>query len=181
MSLNYVSILSTHAQDVLTNRSGKVLSVQKGGPIFFLEKSLRLLNVPYKSTFGKEVIVNILITQDGEYGTINIPPKIIKAEKQKLSDWIIISTLLDEWDITNLIKNNGIKLFIDIQGYVRDGKNLGKKHPWEQLASFHQNIYCIKGTEEEISCISKEILEEQKKKMLIITRGSEGLDLFYKN
>lgn len=181
MTNDVITIFSTHAQDILVDESGKILSRQEGGPILFLEQALNNLKVPFYARSGEKVTVNILINKKGEFGTIPTNPIIVKAKEDKFSSWVIISTLLNEWDISNLVKNPQLKLFVDLQGYVRNGKNLGRKHLWEELVFFHNSIYCIKGTKEEICYIPPKILESQKSRMLLVTKGPNDLDLYYKN
>lgn len=181
MNIDSISVFSTLAHDILKNQSGKILSEQEGGPLLFIEQALNTLNVPFTSLFGDKINVEILMTAKGEFGTIPIAPKIKKAKRQKLSNWAIVSTLLNEWDISDLTSENNLKLFVDLQGFVRDGKNLGKKHSWKELLSVYQSIDCIKGTEEEISYLPRKIIDSQKNKMLLITKGSNDVDLYYKN
>ncbi|MDO8663760.1 MAG: hypothetical protein Q7K28_02915, partial [Candidatus Wildermuthbacteria bacterium] len=40
------------------------------------------------------------------------------------------------------------------------------------------SIFCLKGTEEEISYLQKDFIKIQKKKILIITKGSRGCESF---
>ena len=70
---------------------------------------------------------------------------------------------------------------LDIQGFVRklktnntNNKKLGIS---EQIAN---KISILKGTEEELSYIDNKFLDDQKRRILIITKGEMGFDIFFK-
>jgi len=70
----------------------------------------------------------------------------------------------------------GCKIFLDIQGYVRAARN--DKSIFK--SSFWKNVFCMKGTIEEIGLMPDDIVESQKNKLLIITNSSKGCDIFFK-
>src|SRR5690606_31464232 len=122
--------------------------------------------------------VEIEVHDDGEYG--RIPPASTKRHLGELSvrQWCIVSTLLDEWIIDGTIPEH---LMVDIQGYVRDGSAFGKKQPWPIDDDITRKIYCLKGTEEEVSHLPAHIVNEQKQdRLLVVTHGHEGANVFYK-
>ncbi|OGL88966.1 hypothetical protein A3H75_02900 [Candidatus Uhrbacteria bacterium RIFCSPLOWO2_02_FULL_51_9] len=122
--------------------------------------------------------VKILITKNGEFGKI---PKKLKPKKVRFSrvrtPFLLISSVLDEFDLTNLSEFNG-KVFFDVQGYVRDGNDFGKKKSWKPNKIVFKNIFCLKGTAEELQNISKPRVEAQKQKILLITKGKLGCEIF---
>ncbi len=174
-----ISIVSTNAIDRLIRSNGEVISQQLGGPLLFLEQAVKTLDVPQLIT-GEPINVEILITEKGEFGKILVQPKPKSLPIKRLSGFAIVSTLLREWDITNCIDYKG-KLFVDIQGYVRDGNDFGKKKMWSEVSNFSAHIFCLKGTGEEILYLPDNIIEDQKNRLLIITHGKNGVELFYKN
>ena len=90
---------------------------------------------------------------------------------------VLISTIGKEWLLGGKF-NRKAKIFLDIQGYVRDLKHFGKKTFFK--SPFLEDISCLKGTVEEINHLPKEIIKKQRSKCLIITKGNEGLILYYK-
>ena len=71
-------------------------------------------------------------------------------------------------------------MFVDIQGYVRNGNDFGKKQVWNEVREIAPNIFCLKGTKEEVNYVPQDVLEYQKNRLLIVTDGSNGLEIFYK-
>ena len=173
-----ISVFSTKAIDTLLNRNGEVISRQPGGPIFFIENVFKKTGIPFKSYNRKPVNVEILITDKGEFGRIPNPPRSLAIPFSKKENWIIVSTLLSEWNFSK-IKNFQGKIFVDIQGFVRDGRDFGKKRVWEESKNFANKIFCLKGTKQEVSFLPTEVQESQKSRMLVVTDGKNGVDLFF--
>ncbi len=171
-----VNLYSTLAQDTLLRESGEVISRQVGGPLMFIRNVFDQEGVPYVIHSGVNMNVEILIKDDGEFGKINPPEKVNKATGSK--NWIVVSTLLDEWDISHL-ESTSPNVFLDIQGYVRDGSAFGRKQFWSPSESLQNSILCMKGTEEELEYVPPEIIESQKQRILLSTMGENGLDLFW--
>lgn len=170
-----IEVYSAYALDRYI-RNDKVFRESPGGPALFINETLTDLNIPHKVYSPDPVIVEILFTDLGEFGKVPHPP-----EKQNISgkngSLIIISTLLDEWRIVDGIGS----LYVDIQGYVRDGSDFGKKRDWSVPKNLWPQIECIKGTEEEIRFLDQEFIIDQKaNRQLIITQGAAGVDLFVK-
>ena len=67
---------------------------------------------------------------------------------------------------------------MDIQGYVRDGSDFGKKKYWNPPEEVVNSIFCLKGTSEELLYIPSSFLESQKQKILIETKGQLGCEIF---
>lgn len=175
--MNDISVLSTYALDILVKESGEIISRQAGGPLLFIEQALKQSEVPYKLFYGDTLEVEILIKDHREFGKVPIKPDN-KLLPNNISDWVLISTLLQEWDLQKLKEIKG-KVFIDIQGYVRQGDDFGEKRTWEESQSFADQIYCMKGTREEISYLPSQVREGQKKRVLLITDGPKGVEIFH--
>lgn len=173
-----VTILSTFATDKLIDQKGHILSRTFGGPAFYLSKALTADKLPYQLRTGQKMSVEILVKKNGEFGRI---PLKYGSKKVQFADIktpiLIISTILDEFDLTNLPLFRG-KVFLDIQGYVRNGEKFGEKKLWEADQRILDTIFCLKGTKEELKYIPIKYLEKQKKKNLIITNGEKGCTIF---
>ena len=171
----YINVMSTLSTDTLLDEQGKVLAVQAGGPALFIESVLKATSTPYKINYGDRIDVGILLTPRGEFGRIQKAPK--KQFTLNGSEWGIVSTVLDEWQVSDPLPD---KLFVDLQGYVRDGKDFGKKQTSKTIDRLAGRIFCLKGTKEEVSYLSKAALERQKQKLLLVTDGGQEVQLFYK-
>ncbi len=173
-----MTILSTFAADTLKDKNGYIISRTIGGPAFYLSKALEADKVPYELRTGRKMNVEILVKKNGEFGRIPLKPI---SKKVKFADintpLLIISTILDEFKLADLSLFKG-KVFLDVQGYVRDGKRFGHKKFWKADNSVMRAIFCLKGTEEELTYIPAAYLEQQKKKVLIITKGNKGSIIF---
>jgi hypothetical protein len=155
---------------------------------FFVDKDLVLDGGPAKfiiDVFNKNEVSCDLITSanKAKVEIINIngedKGKIKKFSKIPLSNLdtncnLIISTLANEVDLEVISKVKGISA-LDIQGFVRDTSDYGKKKHFE----IKSNVFdIIKGTKEEISYINKDKIKEIP--ILLVTNGSkEGYILSY--
>lgn len=173
-----VELYSTLAEDTKLRPNGEVISRQEGGPLLFIKNVFDQEGIPYVVHPGLIMGVEILIRDDGEFGKIKPPERIIKATQS--DNWIVVSTLLDEWDISG-IESIDPNVFLDIQGYVRDGSAFGKKKHWAPTAQLQSSILCMKGTSEELEYVPQDIVEKQKESILISTMGENGLDLFWQS
>ncbi len=122
--------------------------------------------------------VQILITKKGEFGRIPRRPTPRRISFSKIrTPFLIISSLLDELDLTNLSSFKG-KVFLDIQGYVRNGNDFGKKKIWKPNKKVFANLFCLKGTKEELQNLPSQYLQKQKQRLLLITNGKRGCEVF---
>lgn len=175
-----ISIISSFATDrLIDGKTRNIINEQRGGPILYLAQALEKLGLKPKLFYGEELLVEILVMEHDEFGSIKGQP-----ERLPLPDIVtssaIVSTILDEWDLTNADQYPG-HLFVDIQGYVRDGSDFGKKKSWEQIRELAPSIFCLKGNTVEIGMLPSDVIEDQKRKrMLIVTKDREGLEIFFK-
>ncbi|MDP3975827.1 MAG: PfkB family carbohydrate kinase [bacterium] len=173
-----ITLFSTLAKDTLVDNDGNTIKEQVGGPAFYLLKIFRKEKISTITKLAGPVGVQILVNEYGEFGKIPKIPKKIKIDFKKVNTpFSVISTLLDEFNLQSLDKYKG-KIFLDIQGYVRDGLNFGKKQSWRPPPEIMNNIFCLKGTEEELSYLPEKFLRIQKQKILLITRGGKGCKVF---
>ena len=122
--------------------------------------------------------MNIEMRNDGEYGKITPMPSRRSLGDIDANKWCMVSTLLDEWKIEGDLPD---RLFVDVQGYVRDGSDFGSKQVWPFGSNVTSKIFCLKGTEEEIGYIPDDIIDEQKKeRMLVVTQGERGVTIYHK-
>ncbi len=175
-----ISVISTYASDrLIDGRTGKITKEQKGGPVLYIVQALESLGLEPKVYTGEEMLVEILVKDDDEFGKIHEPETKSQLPQLETAS-AIVSTLLDEWDLTNARDYMG-KLFVDIQGYVRDGSAFGKKKAWFEIKDLAPAIFCLKGNEVEIETLPPEVIADQKEnRMLIVTKDSSGVEVYYK-
>lgn len=173
-----LTILSTYAQDTLINERGLTTQTQLGGPALYLQKVFSDEGISFDAPKFLDMDVQILIKPAGEYGkVVNQPkPQYVRFDAVT-TPYLVVSSILNEFELANLGTYDG-KVFFDVQGYVRDGKNFGGKQLWRPSIDFTKPIFCLKGTQEELSYIPTEIIQAQKQKILIETRGAKGCKLF---
>ena len=179
--MNSIFVFSTYARDSFFDERRKLLFRRKGGPLFFLEKVFKEELVPYRSFFGQVIDVEIFVSERGESGRALQLPRMMRFPDLPQNSFVVISTVLPEWDLQSFAGNFSGFLFLDIQGYVRKASIIGRKCLWKGIELFQEKIFCLKGTDEEMRYVPNSLLEEQKKKLLLITHGSEGVSLYYRN
>lgn len=177
--MNSISLVASSSKDILVDSQNQIIEELIGGPIYFLKNALKDLSIPYKIFPVKEMDVEILVKDRREFGKVKCEGDAILFPIKKVSSWVIISTILRELDLSNLNDYKG-KVFLDIQGFVRDGSSFGKKRFWKESEAIAKYIYCLKGTEEEISHLPKKVIEDQKKRLLVITNGTNNIVIYDK-
>ena len=172
-----ISLYSTYSRDKIF--TGTKIIEKPGGPLFFIESALKDLNVNYNSFFGKTASVEIKVQKNSEIGRMTTLPMIQKVLVTLPSQFVVVSTMFNEWDMlsVDLLKN---EVFVDIQGYVRDVKKMGKKKVWKEIEEYSNRIFCLKGTKEEMSYIPRDVFKDQKKRLLVITNGEKGVKYYFK-
>lgn len=172
---NSITLLSSFAKDVVL-RDGKVVSNQIGGPAFFISNVFASEGVSFAIQSPKQpVVVEISVTKDGEVGKISERPEQMSVQFSGMkTPALVISTLLDEFRLNKISEYAG-RVFLDVQGYVRDGNVFGKKKFWEPTEEIIDAIFCLKGTEEELRFVSKRLLD--KVSILLRTKGKRGCEI----
>ena len=177
---NQISVVSTYATDRLIDvTTMRILREQKGGPAPYIVQALQSLGFKPKVYTAEEMLVEILVDNNDEFGKIH--PVKTKTKLPNLETPVaIVSTLLDEWDLSRASEYRG-KLFVDIQGYVRDGSAFGKKKAWEDIKNLAPSVFCLKGNNVEIDMLPKEVASGQSiNRMLVVTKDSEGVEIHHK-
>ena len=174
-----ISLISTATVDIFMDKQETVLASAEGGPALFLGRALAEERVPYDTCNGELLKVEILVTADGEFGRIPVVPAPMPIKQEVLSDWTIVSTVLEEWQFVSDV-DLPAHLFVDLQGFVRDGQNFGGKKQWDISPKLAGQIFCMKGTAEEVRYLPPAVLADQKRRLLLITHGKDGVELFAK-
>ena len=177
---NDITVLSTFALDTLIDETGRVLGTQEGGPAYYLKRVFEDEEISYLFVPSPKMGVEILLTDKGEFGRVpNVTPAMRVGFSEFKTPYIVISTILDEFNLSNISDFKG-KAFLDIQGYIRDGKNFGKKKELKDIEIL-DSAFCLKGTQEELRYIPAHFLEDKKIPLVLITRGERGCEVFYQS
>lgn len=160
------TIISSFAEDRLITKTKTIK--KKGGPAKFIAQVYDKFNIPYSIICGEQGIVEINMKNKVEQGKIVSIGKI-KSKIQSDTEFVLISTLLNEFNLKALGKFN----CVDLQGYVRDRSDFGKKKLFDsgELEKFD----IIKATKEEIQYIPKQ--RAKKLKILVLTNGEKGFEI----
>jgi hypothetical protein len=176
---NKITILSTFASDKIVDEQGYVYKVQEGGPGFYFKKVFAKEKINFRLLTGQKLRVEILITTKGEFGKIKERPLIKNVIFKKIrTPFLLISSILNEFNLEQLPAFQGL-VFLDIQGYVRSRGSFGQKKNWQPNKAIFANIFCLKVTQEELKYLSSKYIKEQKQKILLVTKGRFGCDVFY--
>jgi hypothetical protein len=175
-----IAVISSYSTDRLIEaKTGVVLKEQSGGPALFITKALTKMNVDATVYAGEPLLVEMAIHEDEEYGIIR-QQSTPQSFPLPNTDVTIFSTILREWTLDNIHNYKG-KIFLDIQGYVRDGSDFGKKQIWKDAGQYADAIFCLKGNEVEMQYIPVDVLHKQKQqRMVITTLDREGVQIDYK-
>jgi len=173
-----ITILATEATDKIINGQGSRIAIREGGPAFYLKRVFRKEKISFTAPFPPYIEVEIHLTEKGEVGRVENRPSPIQVNFGKITTpFLVISTILDDFGLEGISAYQG-KIFLDVQGYVRDGNHFSGKKKWRPPQEFVNSCFCLKGTSEEMSYLP-DIFEEQKQKLLILTKGENGCEFFY--
>lgn len=170
-----IKIFSTYTRDKIYNQDNGLKIIRNGGPAFFIENVFKKNKVNYKIS-ASEANINIQIINGTEKGVLASKLKERKINSIEINDTILISTVDREWTLPDNFPEKA-KIFIDVQGYVRSAR----KNPEIYKSDFWNNIFCLKTNDREIKELPKNIVRNQKNKCLIITKGSRGAVVYFKD
>ena len=172
-----LQIFSTFTRDILTNPEQGTTVIHPGGPALFLKQIFVEQGLPFVLHAGPVQDVLIRVEKSTEVGTVPIIPPNKRVEIEKDSP-VLVSTVLNEWnpqELSSLTRS----VFIDVQGFVRVPGQSGTKQCWESFAGpWIESVRCLKATEEELRYLPPESVEDQKQRLLLVTRGAHGVDVF---
>ncbi len=176
MIASNLTLISSRASDILLRPDGSVIDEVEGGPIVFIEAALRESDTRFDSYEGEMMRVEIEVHDGMEISRIESPARPRSIKEINPERWCVVSTLLNEWVIEGAIPD---RLMVDIQGYVRDGSAFGLRKNWILDDATSRQIFCLKGTEEEVGFLPAYLIEDQKKsRMLVVTHGKDGATIY---
>jgi succinylglutamate desuccinylase len=175
--MSKIQVISTFAKDTVIDLNHNIEEVTDGGPAFWISSALKKVGANFNiKTAKKKARVKIRIVGDYEEGRIISCPKINSAsivyDKPTL-----ISTISNEFDLKNICKTTSL-IAVDIQGYIRAPKALEAK--FKISPDIYSRISILKATQDELRYLDNEFIESQKKRILIVTKGASGFDVYSK-
>lgn len=170
-----IKIFSTYTKDEIDNQDKNLKIIRNGGPAFFIENIFKKNKIKYKM-ISQKAVIKIEIKNGIEEGILKNKLREKKIKNIKNDDIIIISTVDKEWLFCGKFLKKAI-IFLDVQGYVR----AIRKNKLICKSDFWNNIFCIKGNEHEIRWLPKNVIKNQKRKCLIVTKGVEGAVVYLRN
>src|SRR3989344_2771679 len=175
--MKIITVVSSFAEDRIINTNSGHVEIREGGPALWITKALKNLNADYRLITGKKKSkVEIKITNGEEDGRIiSISP--IEVHNFNPADLYIVSTISEEFNLSYLENMNGT-IALDVQGYIREHKiNKSKLYLPKTI---YEKISIFKTTDEELRFINHDIIEDQKRRIFIITKGARGFELYAK-
>src|SRR5574337_1719378 len=145
-----LTVISTFATDRILNDKGKLIREQEGGPRFYISKALKKAKIDFNIISYPQITMEIVLKKNDEFGRVatKISPKRIDFGMIS-TPYLMISSLLNEYSLKELEKYKG-KIFLDIQGFVRNGMDFGKKKFWNVPEKIANSIFCLKAADYEI-------------------------------
>jgi len=165
-------VISSLAKDVLIYEDGSK-EVRSGGPAHWIVRTLKDLRVPYRQILAKPE-AEIEIRMPEEKGIIKSVGRV-KINHPVQSKRVIVSTIGNEFNLVDLNKFRGF-IVLDIQGFARTSKK-GKIDFQKTL----KRITILKATKFELGFMNAEDVCDQKKRLLLVTRGIQGFEVFYRS
>lgn len=170
-----IKVFSTYTKDIIHDiNNGRKIN-RDGGPAFFIENVFKKNKIKYTMNVQKAKI-EIYVKDGIEKGILSGSLKTREIKNIRNEDIIIISTVDNEWIPCDNLPN-GAKIFLDVQGYARSAR----KNRGVYKLDFWNNIFCMKSNDHEIKELPKKIINNQKKKCLIISKGNKGAEIYFKN
>lgn len=169
-----IIVISSFAEDVVTDLQDAVQTLS-GGPAYWIQNTFGKVSQPFRIITGKETSrVHIQLLPDGETGS-SVVTSPIELPDAVSADLFLISTIFDEFSLDQLTHLSG-KIVLDVQGYVRVAKKNNRL--FSIPTHLADKISVLKATKDELKFVDPEMVERQKKKILIVTRGSAGFEVF---
>ncbi len=172
-----IEIISSYAQDVITNNDTQQKYERVGGPAYWIVNCFESLGQAFLlHTAFEKSLVNIIVKDGKETGQLvqaqEIPDYI---QSDNVNDLCLVSTLGSEFNLYSLVYFKG-KIAIDIQGYVR------RNYFEDNLdINLFKNFNVFKATKEEFERLPHSLKKVLLDKILLITDGESGFSLVINN
>lgn len=178
MPTSKITLIASNAVDRLVDTKNQLIKVQPGGPAYYIADVFEQEKISFTALSQRPLEVEIMISDKDERGRVVRRPQPLMVPFADIkTPAVVLSSIVDEIDISTLPTYHG-QVFLDVQGFVRDGGNFGAKKPWYPNPSTMKRVTCLKATAEELQFVSPDIVDNQKKAMLLVTLGRAGSILY---
>ncbi len=174
-----ISLAATTSTDYIYNAAMELVSTSSGGPHYFISNALVAEGINFTTACAPHCDVEIIRKDDNEFGRLRgeVMPRTILFEKIS-APYVIISSVYNEIKFDTAAEYAG-KIILDVQGFVRMRGEFGAKKNWNGPNYLREKLWVVKANEIELKFLDADFIEEQKKRILIITHGSAGCELFF--
>lgn len=172
---NTIIVIASFAVDHIVDLKG-VLRKRHGGPAHWIRQTLKELRIPFLVISGRRpALIDIRLGIDGEQGDFR-RVDLIRLRAQRTAKAFIVSTIENEFSIERFRLLHGI-IAIDLQGYVRNARAFGilANIP----TSIARRVKIAQVPASELSYLEPAFIASQKQRILIITHGADGFEVFY--
>lgn len=168
-----IAVVAPLAEDRFHDLRTGATWVRRGGPGLWIEAELQRLGAQVTAVRPeKPAAVDIDVDDTGEHGrNVAYEPIILSSRVQV--DAAIVSTVADEFDLVQLNLLPSV-VALDVQGYVRAARMVGEP----VVIPDTPQLAIVKATVEELAYLDSAWVEQQKSRILLVTRGSDGCDVY---
>lgn len=171
-----VTLIASRTADHIHNLDNLIESVRPGGPAFYCKQAIEALgcNV-HLLTARRPVTVHITIQDRHEKIRIERIGKITLQGRLPTRN-VLLSPILSEFNLEQMAQRN-CRIFLDAQGYIRArGEDLTQR--WVCTPLILKNVVALKVNHRESNCVPEEILNLFRSRILLITHGQEGVEVW---
>lgn len=174
-----VTLIASRTVDHIHNLDQGVRIVRQGGPAFYCEQAMVAMGLRvHLLTTRRPTDVYISVRRKNERIRIEEIGQIRIGRKVPTGN-VVLSPILGEFDLKKLVPGK-CRIFLDAQGYIRSvGENITQE--WDCDLQNLSDVVALKVNERERGHVSKRIMRFFKSRILIITRGQNGVEIWEKN
>ena len=174
-----VTLIASRTVDHINNLDQSVRLERAGGPAFYCKQAMEVLGYRvHLVTAGQPANVFITIRNRRESIRIDRIAKI-KLTGRLPARNVLLSPILGEFELEQLARRR-CQIFLDAQGYIRaKGENIAKR--WLCSTRLVKNVVALKVNQQESRYVPEEILDLFRTRILLITRGREGMEIWDRN
>jgi hypothetical protein len=171
-----VTLIASRTIDHINDLDKSATFTRPGGPALYSKGAIEALGYRvHLVTSARPAAVRVTIKNRCEkirvdrIGKISIPKRLPTQN-------VVLSPILDEIDLRQLNERD-CRIFLDAQGYFRT-KGSDRLRRWICSPRLVRNVLVLKVNQPESSHVSEEILALFRSRVLLITRGREGVEIW---
>lgn len=171
-----ITLIASRTIDHIHNLDKSTELVRPGGPALYCKQAIEVLGWKvYLLTPRRPVTVHITIQNRCEKIRIERVGKITLQGRLPTRN-VLLSPILSEFNLEQIAQRNCC-IFLDAQGYIRaKGEDLTQR--WICTPQILKNVVVLKVNQRESSYVPEEILNLFRSRVLLITRGQEGVEVW---